>query len=60
MMGIKTETIECKYKGYNMYEESNAMGVKTKKKVLSFKEGDAVPDSAWKPDPQAKIKEISW
>ena len=60
MMGIETKTIECKYKGYNMYEESSGMGVKTKKIVTSFKEGDSGPDSAWKPEPGAKLKKVSW
>lgn len=60
MMGIETKTIECKYKGYNLYEESTGMGVKTLKKVISFKEGDPGPDSAWKPEPGVKIDEIRW
>ena len=59
MMGIVTESIECKYKGYNLYEESNAMGVKTTKIVTSFREGDPGPASAWKPEPGVKIQEVS-
>ncbi len=59
MMGIKTETTECKYKGYNLFEESNAMGVKTSKIVTSFREGDSGPASAWKPEPGVKIQEVS-
>ena len=60
MMGIETKSIECKYKGYNLYEESNSMGVKTIKKVTSFKEGDPGPASAWKPEPGVDLEEIKW
>lgn len=60
MMGIKSETLECKYKGINFLEKSNAMGVIRTMKFMSFIEGDSGPESAWKPEPGVKLKEVNW